>query len=192
MGIKIVISTKANFDAYADELSKRIKLGEPYPDFLTLDGGDGGSGAAPMEMMARMGLSIQASLDIVVNALKKRGIREKVKIIASEKVLTPDDVIELFAYGADFINIARGFMISAGCIRARECSGANGKDCPVGIATMNKLKRSKFLIEQKSHNIARYHDALIAGVKSLMAVMGKKSLKELSKRDLIKHPNRAV
>ncbi len=185
VGIKIVISTKENFDIYADELQKRIEEGGSYPDFLTLDGIDGGSGAAPMEMMNRVGRSIQDSLDIVITALQKRGIREKLKIIASEKVLTPDDVVELLAYGADYINIARGFMISAGCIRARECSGANGRDCPVGIATMNKMKRSKFLIEQKSHNIASYHDNLIKGVKALMAIMGKKELKEISKQDLI-------
>jgi len=185
VGIKIVLSTKENFDAYADELLKRIQEQQPYPDFLTLDGGDGGSGAAPMEMMGRIGLSIQESLDIVISALEKRDIRNKLKIITSEKVLTPDDVIELFAYGADFINIARGFMISAGCIRARECSGANGKDCPVGIATMNKMKRSKFLIEQKSRNITSYHDNLIKGVQSLMAVMGKRHLREISKHDLI-------
>ncbi len=185
VGIKIVLSTKENFDAYADELLNRIEENQPYPDFLTLDGGDGGSGAAPMEMMGRIGLSVQESLDIAIEALEKRDIRDKLKIIASEKVLTPDDVVELFAYGADFINIARGFMISAGCIRARECSGANGKDCPVGIATMDKMKRSKFLIEQKSHNIAHYHDSLLEGVKALMAVMGKKHLGEISKHDLI-------
>jgi len=185
VGIKIVLSTKENFDAYADELLKRIQEQQPYPDFLTLDGGDGGSGAAPMEMMGRIGLSIQESLDIVISALEKRDIRNKLKIITSEKVLTPDDVIELFAYGADFINIARGFMISAGCIRARECSGANGKDCPAGIASMNKMKRSKFLIEQKSRNITIYHDNLIKGVQSLMAVMGKRHLREISKHDLI-------
>ena len=185
VGIKIVLSTKENFEAYADELLKRIQEKQPYPDFLTLDGGDGGSGAAPMEMMGRIGLSIPESLDIATEALEKRGIRDNLKIIASEKVLTPDDVVELFAYGADFINIARGFMISAGCIRARECSGANGKDCPVGIATMDKMKRSKFLIEQKSHNIAHYHDSLLEGIKALMAVMGKKHLREISKRDLI-------
>ncbi len=185
VGIKIVLSTKKNFDAYADALLQRIQTNQPYPDFLTIDGGDGGSGAAPMEMMGRIGLGLHASLDIVTSALEKRGIRKDIKIIASERVLTPDDVLELFAYGADFINIARGFMISAGCIRARECSGANGKDCPVGIATMNEMKRSKFLIEQKSHNIAHYHDSLLQGVKALMAVMGKKHLGEISKHDLM-------
>jgi glutamate synthase domain-containing protein 2 len=184
VGFKIVISTKENFIPYADAIQKRIKEGKSYPDFITIDGIDGGSGAAPMEMMNRVGRSIQDSLDIVTHAFKERGIREKVKIIASEKVLTPDDIIELIAYGADYINIARGFMISAGCIRARECSGANGRDCPVGIATMDKMKRSKFLIEQKSHNIRAYHDSLLRGVISLLAIMGKKSLKELSKKDL--------
>ena len=184
VGIKIVISTKAHFDLYANLLQDRIKSEGAYPDFLTIDGIDGGSGAAPMEMMDRVGRSIQDSLDIVTEALKQRGIREHIKIIASEKVLTPDDVVELIAYGADYVNIARGFMISAGCIRARECSGANGRDCPVGIATMNKMKRSKFLIERKSQNIAAYHHSLLEGITSLLAIMGKKSLKALSKEDL--------
>jgi len=185
VGIKIVISTRENFQAYADELSLRIKENRAYPDFLTIDGGDGGSGAAPMEMMNRVGRNIKESLEIVTQELQARGVREKIKIIASEKVLTPDDAIELIAYGADFINIARGFMISAGCIRARECSGANGRDCPVGIATMDKMKRSKFLIEKKSFTIAAYHDRLLEGILSLMAIMGKKKLQEISKEDLI-------
>ncbi len=182
VGIKIVISTKENFKAYADELALRIKKKQPYPDFLTIDGGDGGSGAAPMEMMGRVGLSIKESLDIVISELEEQKVRKHIKIIASEKVLTPDDVIELLAYGADFINIARGFMISAGCIRAHECSGANGRSCPVGIATMDKKKRSKFLIEQKSHNVALYHKNLIQGIRSLMAIMNIEDISHISKK----------
>lgn len=182
VGIKIVISNKENFKAYADELSLRIKENRPYPDFITIDGGDGGSGAAPMEMMSRVGLSIKESLKIVIPELEKQNIRNAVKIIASEKVLTPDDVIELLAYGADFINIARGFMISAGCIRAHECSGANGRNCPVGIATMDKKKRSKFLIAQKSQNVAAYHKNLLYGIRSLMAILGVKEISQISKK----------
>ncbi|MCH9812858.1 MAG: FMN-binding glutamate synthase family protein [Epsilonproteobacteria bacterium] len=181
VGIKIVISTRENFKAYTKELALRIKENRPYPDFLTIDGGDGGSGAAPIEMMSRMGLSIKEALTIVIEELKKEHLTGKIKIIASEKALTPDDIIELIAYGADFVNIARGFMISAGCIRAHECSGANGRACPVGIATMDQKKRSKFLIEQKSSSIASYHKSLLAGVRSLMAVIGVKSLNKISK-----------
>ena len=185
VGIKIVISTIENFQAYSKEIKKRIDEGRAYPDFLTLDGGDGGSATAPREMMSRIGMSIQNSLDIVVGELEKEGIREQIKLIVSEKVLTPDDAVELFAYGADFINIARGFMISAGCIRARHCSGAGGHECPVGLATMDKGKRSKFLVAKKSQTIANYHEALVDGIRSLLAIMGKRDIKELSKDDLI-------
>ncbi len=184
VGIKIVISSKQRFEEYSQELLNSIENSLPYPDFLTIDGGDGGSGAAPLEMMRRIGLPIRDSLDIVIKDLEEKGIRNKVKIVASEKVLTPDDVVELFIYGADFINIARGFMISAGCIRARHCSGTQGFDCPVGLATMNLEKRSKYLVEQKARTIANYHNQLISGIIGLLAVMGKKSIIELGKDDL--------
>ena len=79
-------------------------------------------------------------------------------------------------------------MISAGCIRARECSGAGGKNCPVGLATMDETKRSKYLVLEKSKHIANYHKELIMGVRSLLAVMGKHTLDELSEDDLRKNP----
>lgn len=185
VGIKIVVASLDKFQEYSEVLSRRIKANEPYPDFLTIDGGDGGTGAAPLEMMRRIGLPIKEALDIVVADLNEKGIRDNIKLIASEKVLTPDDAVELLIYGADFINIARGFMISAGCIRARHCSGTQGHDCPVGLATMNKEKRSKYLVEQKARTVANYHNAMISGIIGLLAVMGKKHICELSKDDLI-------
>ncbi len=189
VGFKIVISSKEQFEEYVKALAIRVGNNKSIPDFITIDGGDGGSATAPLEMMSRIGLSIKESLDIAISTLKEYGLRDKIKIIAAEKVLTPDDVVELLCYGADFINIARGFMISAGCIRARECSGANGRQCPVGLATMDESKRSKYLIGQKSKNIANYHNGLIKGVKELMAVMGKERVSELSKDDIINHNN---
>ena len=143
VGFKIVISSRENFETYAKALKERVSEGKDIVDFITIDGGDGGSATAPLEMMSKIGLPIREALLIVNDVLKEYGLRKHIKIIASEKVLTPDDVIELLCHGADFINIARGFMISAGCIRARECSGANGRDCPVGLATMNEAKRSR-------------------------------------------------
>ena len=186
VGIKIVISTLENFQEYAKEIQTRIDEGRAYPDFLTIDGGDGGSATAPREMMVRVGLPIRMALKIVVEELNILGIRDKVKIIASEKVLTPDDAVELFAYDADFLNIARGFMISAGCIRARQCSGAGGHACPVGLATMDEGRRSKFLVVKKSKTVSNYHNAMIEGIRSLLAIMGKKEIKELSHDDLIR------
>jgi len=186
VGVKIVISTTENFQEYAQALKLCIDEGRAYPDFLTIDGGDGGSATAPREMMTRVGLPIRMALRIVMDELNALGIRDKIKIIASEKVLTPDDAIELFSYDADFLNIARGFMISAGCIRARVCSGAGGHACPVGLATMDEGRRSKFLVAKKSKTVANYHNALIEGIRSLLAIMGKKTIKELSLDDLLK------
>ena len=185
VGLKIVISSELSFESYARAFKARLDSGRTLPDFITIDGGDGGSATAPLEMMSRIGLPIRESLVIVSEVLHRYGLREHFQIIASEKVLTPDDVIELLCYGADFINIARGFMIAAGCIRARECSGANGRHCPVGLATMDAGKRSKYLVNQKSTNIARYHRELIHGIRSLLAVMGKKDISQLSLEDLI-------
>ena len=138
-------------------------------------------------MMSKIGLPIRESLRIVDEVLREYGLRDEIKIIAAEKVLTPDDVVELLCYGADFINIARGFMISAGCIRARECSGAGGRNCPVGLATMDEIKRSRYLVLQKAKHIANYHNELIRGVRSLLAVMGKTNPSELHMDDLIYH-----
>ena len=184
VGFKIVISTKEDFETYAKALKSRKEAGKSITDFLTIDGGDGGSATAPLEMMSKIGLPIREALDIVVGVLRDYDLRDDIKIIAAEKVLTPDDVIELLCHGADFINIARGFMISAGCIRARECSGAGGRNCPVGLATMDEGKRSKYLVLQKAKHVANYHNELIHGVQSLMAVMGKLHVSELSKKDL--------
>ena len=184
VGFKIVISTKEDFETYAKALKLRKEAGLSIADFITIDGGDGGSATAPLEMMSKIGLPIRESLEIVIEVLNEYGLRDDVKIIAAEKVLTPDDVIELLCHGADFINIARGFMISAGCIRARECSGAGGRHCPVGLATMNESKRSKYLVLQKAKYIANYHHELLHGVRSLMAVMGKTDVSELSMHDL--------
>lgn len=184
VGFKIVISDTRGFDRYAKHIAQRKKEGRSIPDFITIDGGDGGSATAPLEMMSRIGLPIQKALDIADHSLRAYGLRDNIRLIAAEKVLTADDVVELLCHGADFVNIARVFMISAGCIRARECSGAGGRNCPVGLATMDEGKRSKFLVEEKSHSVANYHNALIDSLRSLLAIMGKRHISELDRSDL--------
>ncbi len=186
VGVKIVISSKEAFEEYSTLIQQRIAEGSSaYPDFITIDGGDGGSGAAPLEMMMTVGMVIAKALYIADTSLREAGVRDKVKLIASEKVLTPDDAIVLFGIGADFVGIARGFMMSAGCIRARECSGANGRHCPVGLATQEKSKRESFLVEQKAKNIASYHEQLLYGVRNLLAIMGLDSITKISKKNLL-------
>ena len=186
VGVKIVISSAETFDEYANLIKKRLDAGSSaYPDFITIDGGDGGSGAAPLEMMMTVGMIISKALYVADTALKRVGVREKVKLIASEKVLTPDDAIVLFGIGADYVAIARAFMMSAGCIRARECSGAHGRACPVGLATQDKKKRASFLVEKKATNVASYHTQMLGGIRGLLAVIGVDNLNKLNKSHLI-------
>ncbi|MEA3370370.1 MAG: FMN-binding glutamate synthase family protein [Campylobacterota bacterium] len=186
VGIKIVISSRDSFEEYAALIKKRIeKKSDAYPDFITVDGGDGGSGAAPLEMMMTVGMTIAKALYVAQTSLQNAGVRDKVKLIASEKVLTPDDAIVLFGIGADYVAIARAFMMSAGCIRARECAGAHGRSCPVGLATQDKKKRASFLVEKKALNVASYHAQMLAGVRNLLAVVGVDDLSKLNKTHLI-------
>ncbi len=186
VGVKMVISSQDGFDEYANLIKERIDGGlNSYPDFITIDGGEGGSGAAPLEMMMTVGMTIAKALFLADSTLVKLGVRDKVKIIASEKVLTPDDAIVLFALGADYVAIARAFMMSAGCIRARECSGAHGRACPVGLATQDRSKRASFLVEKKAQNVSSYHAQLLSGIRNLLAIMGVDKLENLGKKNLI-------
>jgi glutamate synthase domain-containing protein 2 len=186
VGIKIVISSKDNIEPYAKEIKRRIDLGmtSSYPDYIALDSGSGGSATAPLETMERVGLSTLDAVYLVDKVLKDYGIRDKIKISASGKVLTPDDMLIVLALGADFIQIARGFMMSAGCIRARYCSGTTGHQCPVGLATQDKSKRQKYFVYKQATKVKNYHKNLLKSLKGLLAIMGLKSVNELKKEQL--------
>jgi len=185
VGIKIVISDNDNIVPIAKEIKRRVNLNLPYPDYISIDGGSGGSATAPLEMMERIGMDIRDAIYLVDKVLKEYKIRDKVKISASGKILTPDDVVITLCLGADFIQIARGFMMSAGCIRARYCSGASKHQCPVGLATQDIKKRKHYFVKKHSDYIKNYHNNILKNMKSLLAVMGLKNVNELDKEKLI-------
>ena len=185
VGIKIVISDHNNIVPIAKEIKRRVDLGLPYPDYISIDGGSGGTGTAPLEMMERIGMDIRDALYLVDKVLKDYGVREHVKISASGKILTPDDVIIILCLGADFVQIARGFMMSAGCIRARYCSGSGTHQCPVGLATQDIKKRKYYFVKKHSEFVRNYHNNILKSMKSLLAVMGLKNVKELNIEKLI-------
>ena len=184
VGIKIVVSDAASIDKIVAEAATRKAQGKPLPDFITIDSGDGGSATAPLEMMESVGLTLHNALYVIDSALKKHGMRDDIRIIASGKILTPDDVVITLSLGADAVGIARGFMMSGGCIRARMCSGFGSHQCPVGMATQNPKLRASYLTQRKGYEIANYHKNLLKGIRTLLAVMGKKSLKELNRKNL--------
>ena len=185
VGIKIVISDYNNIVPIAKEIKRRVDLNLPYPDYISIDGGSGGSATAPLDMMERIGMDIRDALFLVNQVLTEYGVRDKIKISASGKILTPDDVVITLCLGADFVQIARGFMMSAGCIRARYCSGAGEHQCPVGLATQDIKKRKHYFVKKHSNYIKNYHNNILKSMKSLLAVMGLKNYRELDKEKLI-------
>lgn len=184
VGMKIVISDDANVRSLAEVMSQRKRSGKSNPDFITVDSGDGGSATAPLELMGAVGLTTLNALYILDTVMKDYGLRDDLKLIASGKILTPDDVIVTLAMGADAVGIARGFMMSAGCIRARMCAGTGSHHCPVGLATQNPALRASYLVLRKAGEIANYHNNLLKGIKNMLAVMGIPNLTDLGRNHL--------
>jgi glutamate synthase domain-containing protein 2 len=136
-GFKAVIGAYGWLDSLFNEIKRRGD--ESAPDFITVDSGDGGSGAAPMSLMDNVGMLLRESLPLVVDKLREHGLRERIRVIASGKLINPTEVAWALCMGADFVNSARGFMFSLGCIQALRC---NKDTCPTGITTHNpKLQR---------------------------------------------------
>ena len=129
-GIKTVIGS---FDWVRDLGNAILKRGaESAPDFITIDGGDGGTGAAPMPLIDNVGLTIREALPGVADVLTEMGLRDRIKLIASGKLITPAEVAWAYCAGADSVNSARGFMFALGCIQSLKC---NKNTCPTGITT---------------------------------------------------------
>ncbi|MGI9478046.1 MAG: FMN-binding glutamate synthase family protein, partial [Hyphomicrobiaceae bacterium] len=129
-GFKAVIGAYGWLEQLCEEINRRGI--ESAPDFIAIDSGDGGTGAAPMPLMDNVGLLIRQSLPMVVDILVRHGLRDRVKVIAAGKLITPAEVAWAYCAGADFVASARGFMFALGCIQAMKC---NKNTCPTGITT---------------------------------------------------------
>lgn len=123
------------------------------PDFITIDGAEGGTGAAPMALIDSVGMSLRESLPITIDKLKQYGLRDRIKVIASGKLVTPSSVAWALCAGADFITSARGFMFSLGCIQALQC---NKNTCPTGITTHDPKFQKGLHPRAKALRIASY------------------------------------
>lgn len=151
VGIKAVIGQSE----WLDEMCQRIhQRGLEYaPDFFTVDSADGGTGAAPLSLIDYMGLPIQRSLPLVVDKLNEYGLRHRIRVICSGKMINPAGVAAALCMGADCVNSARGFMFALGCVQSLQC---NKNTCPTGIATHDKDLQQGLDPTDKAQRVASY------------------------------------
>nr|WP_298259998.1 FMN-binding glutamate synthase family protein [uncultured Litoreibacter sp.] len=164
-GIKTVYGSDAPFR----ELFTLILQRDEAPDFITLDGGEGGTGAAPLPLMDLMGVTIKEALPEVANLLREYGLKQRIRLIASGKLMVPGDVAWALAAGADFVTSARGFMFSLGCIQALKC---NKNTCPTGITTHNPRFQKGLVPEDKYKKVARYAKDIVKEVELIAHSVG--------------------
>lgn len=151
------------------------------PDFITIDSADGGTGASPQPLMDYVGLPIRDSLPQTVDLLIKYGLRTRIKVVVSGKLMTPGRVAWALAVGADFINSARGFMFALGCIQAMQC---NKNTCPTGITTHKKSLQRGLVAEEKSVRVANYTKQIVSDVNMIAHSCGAAHARELNRGHL--------
>lgn len=156
VGIKAVIGQTQWLDEIFTTINAR---GLEYaPDFFTLDGADGGTGAAPQSLIDYVGLPLRRSLPILVDKLEEHGLRDRIRVICSGKMINPAEVAASLCIGADSVNSARGFMFALGCIQALQC---NKNTCPTGITTHDKVLQRGLDPTDKAHRVASYAKNMI-------------------------------
>jgi glutamate synthase domain-containing protein 2 len=151
VGFKTVVGAYGWLDELFEAIHERGV--ESAPDFITIDSADGGTGAAPMSLMDYVGLPVKESLPLVVDKLVAHELRERVRVIASGKLITPAEGAWALCAGADFIVSARGFMFALGCIQALQC---NKNTCPTGIATHDARLQKGLDPADKAERVRRY------------------------------------
>lgn len=181
IGFKLCVGDKIQFLS----ICKAMVDTQTYVDFITVDGGEGGTGAAPYEFANTVGMPLREALMFVNDALVGYGIKNQIKVICSGKIISGFEIIRALALGADLCNSARGMMFAIGCIQALRC---NNNSCPAGVATQNPDLTAGLVVEDKKTRVANYHKATVKSAVELMAAAG------ISHPDLVtrRHINRRL
>ena len=172
IGFKLCIGETSEFEKVCQEM---IAL-DCYPDFITVDGAEGGTGAAPLEFADGVGMPFEPALIFVNKTLENYKIRDKIRVICSGKIISGYSILRAVALGADICNSARGFMFSLGCIQALRC---NNNECPTGVATQNKMLMKGLVVTDKSERVFNFHKNTLHAANELLAAAGKKSFDEV-------------
>jgi len=181
VGFKLCVGKRSDFLG----ICKAILKTGIAPDFITVDGGEGGTGAAPIELTNSVGLPLRDALIFVNSAITGINKRDQIRIIASGKIFSGFHMARTMALGADTINSARGMMLALGCVQSRSC---NSDKCPTGVATQDPARYKALDIEDKSKRVANFHNATVRHLVELLSASGLNGLGELKPQ----HINRRV
>lgn len=153
------------------------------PDFIVVDGAEGGTGAAPVEFANNIGTPLREGLLLVHNTLVGAGIRQHIKIGAAGKVISAFDIASLLAMGADYTNAGRGFMFALGCIQSLSC---NTNKCPTGVATQDPSRQRALVVPDKAARVATYHNSTIHALAEMLAAAGIEKPADLGPQHLVR------
>lgn len=187
VGFKLCVGSKDEFI----EVCEAMKKTQILPDFITVDGGEGGTGAAPVEFTNSIGLPLREGLSFVVDSLKRYNIKNDIRVIASGRVFSAFHIIRLMALGADTVNSARAMMMAIGCIQALQC---NTNTCPVGVATQNKSLMKGLDVNDKYVRVANFHKTTVVGFSEMLAAAGFRNGEEIQRKHILHRlgPNKMV
>ena len=179
VGIKLCIGHPWEFVA----IVKAMVQTDVYIDFITVDGSEGGTGAAPVEFTDHLGSPLRDALVFVDNALIGAGLRDRVKVAASGKIVSAYDIARICAIGADWCNMARPFMFSIGCIQARDCASGH---CPTGVATMDPKRYRVIDVEDRAERVYNFQKNTRFALKELLESAGLTHPNELNRRHIVR------
>jgi len=177
VGFKLCVGRKSEFISICKAM---VEL-NTYPDFITVDGGEGGTGAAPPEFSNFVGMPLLDGLSFVDNMLKGFDIRQHIKIVASGKILTGFQMVRAIALGADICNSARAMMMALGCIQALEC---NKNTCPTGVATQDPTFTKGLVVDDKKVRVANYHKNTVESFVELLGAAGIDNPRKLNRHQI--------
>ena len=177
IGFKLALGRESEFIA----ICKAMVATGITPDFITVDGGEGGTGAAPLEYTNSVGMPLREALAFVENCLIGFGLRENVKLIASGKIFTAFHLLKHLALGADMCNSARGMMLALGCVQSLTC---HSDHCPTGVATQNPKLYKGLVVTDKAARVAQFHEKTLAATTELLGSTGLKHTRLLNRTHL--------
>ncbi len=177
VGFKLAIGKPSEFNAIVKAM---LKTGI-QPDFITVDGAEGGTGAAPVEFTNRLGIPCLEATNLVSQILRGAGLKQEIRVISSGITATGFDLLEKIALGADAVNAARSMMLALGCIQARAC---NTNRCPTGVTTQNKALARAINVDEKAKRVYRFQRATVEAFLELCGAMGLQRPDELSAEHL--------